>query len=240
MTAIANLPSIDSAQLPALYENAKEVLANCERIDECKDWADKAAALASYARQSEDESLQNFAMRIRARAIRRCGELLQEVKPSTGGRPSEKLVEAAPQVSRTQAANDAGMSRDQKVQALRVAAVEHEVFEASLALPKPKTVTELADIGKRPAPRPIEVSAAPAKPRPLVDLGGRAPADFTIATEGMGHVRTLAGFAERVRPNVVVRGALEHETAPLMRRATLAIAWLSELISELEADDDGR
>jgi hypothetical protein len=35
------------------------------------------AALASYAKQSEDETLMKLAMRIRARAVRRCGELLK-------------------------------------------------------------------------------------------------------------------------------------------------------------------
>jgi hypothetical protein len=36
-----------------------------------EDWADRMAALASYARQSEDEALRRFAVRIQARALRR-------------------------------------------------------------------------------------------------------------------------------------------------------------------------
>src|SRR4029453_19184853 len=56
-----------------------------------------------------------------ARAIRRCGELLRAIEPSTGGRP-EKLGGAPPQVSRSQAARDAGLSRDQKRTPLRGAA----------------------------------------------------------------------------------------------------------------------
>ena len=74
------LPSISNAQLPAAYSVAKKALAECEKIDECKDWADKAAALGSYARQSKDESLFKLATRIQARAIRRCGELLKEIE----------------------------------------------------------------------------------------------------------------------------------------------------------------
>jgi len=75
-----NLPRLTAAKLPLAYESAKEALATCERIDECKDWADKMAALASYAKQADDKSLEVAATRIRARAIRRCGELLAEAK----------------------------------------------------------------------------------------------------------------------------------------------------------------
>jgi len=56
----------------------RRALATCERIDECKDWADKAAALASYAKQADDQTLHHLATRISARAIRRAGELLQQ------------------------------------------------------------------------------------------------------------------------------------------------------------------
>ena len=44
--------------------------------------ADKAAAIASYARQSDDKTLENMAARIRARVIRRTGELLEEFQGS--------------------------------------------------------------------------------------------------------------------------------------------------------------
>lgn len=47
------LPSITPAQarLPRTYEAAREALAECQSVDECKDWADKAAWLAA-ARKS--------------------------------------------------------------------------------------------------------------------------------------------------------------------------------------------
>ena len=50
--------------------------------------------MASYARQAKDESLRKQADRIQARAIRRCGELLKQIEPDKGGRPS-KLRTAA-------------------------------------------------------------------------------------------------------------------------------------------------
>lgn len=38
----ALLPTIRDAQLPARYESAKAAIAECDRVDECKDWADKS------------------------------------------------------------------------------------------------------------------------------------------------------------------------------------------------------
>ena len=80
----AQLPAVDAARLPASYEHAKTALAECSSLDECKDWSDKAAALASYARQSKDESLTKMSQRIQARAIRRAGELLKQIMTQHG------------------------------------------------------------------------------------------------------------------------------------------------------------
>lgn len=98
-----NLPvNVRGAKLPAVYEQAKQALAECTRIDECKSWADKAQALASYAKQAKDDSLRKCADRIQARAIRRAGELLKQIEPSKGGRPAETCT-AADTSSRSQA-----------------------------------------------------------------------------------------------------------------------------------------
>lgn len=89
--ALNALPSIDDAKLPIVYERATQALAECSRIDECKEWANKAEALASYARQSKDETLRKMADRIQARAIRRCGELLKQI-PSGQGSANQYTV----------------------------------------------------------------------------------------------------------------------------------------------------
>lgn len=77
-TGTGELVPVCDAPLPIVYERATKALAECARIDECQDWANKAKALASYARQSKDDTLRKMADRIQARAIRRCGELINE------------------------------------------------------------------------------------------------------------------------------------------------------------------
>jgi len=107
--------------------------------------------------------------RIQARAIRRCGELLREIPKQLGGgdnRPTTRR-DAPPSASpRQQAARSAGLSRDQAKQAIRVANIPAHDFEEAVEADEPATVTELADRGKRPAPRP------------LVDLKGRDPQEL--------------------------------------------------------------
>ena len=84
----ANLPAIPNAAnapLPEKYQEARQALAECSEIDECKDWASKARALASYARQMDDDTLLNFAKRIQARAMRRAGKLIKEFQTGPKG-----------------------------------------------------------------------------------------------------------------------------------------------------------
>jgi hypothetical protein len=97
----STLPSVANAKLPETYERAKTALAECSSIDECQSWADKAEALASYAKMSDDDSLRKMADRIQARALRRCGELLQQVKTATGNHLKSAGGDS---LSRTQAA----------------------------------------------------------------------------------------------------------------------------------------
>lgn len=165
--------------LPAVYERARQALETCETIDECKDWSDKAAALASYARQADDETLLLTAMRIRARAIRRMGEVLEEIEPASGGdRKSEEYQagSASPLISRKDAAEAAGISPDQAKDAVRVARIPAEDFEREVEADRPATITKLAAMGTRPT-------------RPLVDLKGRDPNQFNRAMHFVAHVR---------------------------------------------------
>lgn len=149
----ALLPNTQNANLPATYEAAKMALANCNRIDECKDWSDKAQALASYARQSEDKEMETTAMRIRARAIRRCGELLKEIEKGHG--KNQNISSGIPtNVTRKEAANQAGLSKDKAVTAIRVSNVPNEIFEEQVESENPPTITNLAQQGTQPHKRP--------------------------------------------------------------------------------------
>lgn len=144
-----NLPSVANAKLPATYENAKLALSQCSAIDECKDWADKAEALASYAKQADDHSLRRMADRIQARAVRRAGELLRQIDGRPGNAKKQKEGDL-PLISQKQAATDAGLSEYQRKTAVRVANVPESDFEQQVESDAPPTVTNLAKQGTKP------------------------------------------------------------------------------------------
>ena len=140
---LANIP------LPTRYREATAALRDCDRVDECRDWANRAEALAVYARQAGDGSLLAMACRIRLRATRRCGELLQEIEAA---KPGRKLISVPPPApnseGRFKAGQTAGLSRRQTITALRLASIPGNEFEKAVERKTPPTVTALAERGR--------------------------------------------------------------------------------------------
>ena len=88
--------------------------------------------------------------KIRARAIRRAGQLLNAIAPSKGANQNIRDGDD-PKVTRKNAAQDAGMSERQQKQAQRVANVPENAFSEQLNGEKPPTISALANQGKGPA-----------------------------------------------------------------------------------------
>jgi len=213
------LPDVASARLPATYEAAKNALAECSRIDECQEWANKAEAMASYARQAKDDTLRKMADRIQARAIRRCGELLKQVEPQPGKRTDLRPEDGA--VPRSQAATDAGLTERQRKTALRVANLSADEFNAQVESDNPPTVTQLAELGKQ------------SRPQPLVDLGGIDPKDYARATEAQGTLRRFAEFCRKNEPLRIAKACKPHETAELRKFVSTIDGWLDQFVINL-------
>ena len=206
---IKGLPNIRKAQLPQVYVTAKDSLAACESLDECKGWSDQAAALASYAKQARDDALVNFAMRIKARAIRRCGELLRGIeakahRPQKGGDPPPHQSE------RAQTAREAGLSDDQRKQALRVANVQEADFEAAIEAEEPATITELAEMGKQD------------------ELRRPKPPGFREATQLLGAIRHASEDWPKIDAGLALEGMASQEVRQLTEWLDTLTAWLDE------------
>ena len=204
--------SVSDAQLPAAYEAAKQALAECESLDECKDWADKAQALASYARQAGDDTLEKQARRIRARAIRRAGQLLK----TFDARPGNAAKQSAPGdtlISQADAAAGAGMSKRQQVTAVRVATVPEPQFEEAIEGEKPPTISELASKGIKPQ---------------------SAPTGFAQATRLLGPVKRFSEFCSEHDPEFIAGGVMDYECADLRKRVANIDAWLDRLVVNLK------
>jgi hypothetical protein len=84
----------------------------------------KVEALASYAKMAEDDSVRVMAYHIQARAVCRMGELLKQFDDRW--RPAENSVVTHTNLSQRQVAEQAGISKHQQTQAVRVANVPEE------------------------------------------------------------------------------------------------------------------
>lgn len=192
-----NLPqniSVAGASLPVKYQAAQVALAECSQIDECKDWADKAAALASYARQADDHELERMAQRIRSRAIGRAGELIKQIEPQRGGdRKSDEYQSTGNHtlITREDAARDAGMSKHQQVQAVRIANIPKDEFERLVESPKPPTLSQLAALGTKPREN-------------IIDLKGRDPKEYNRALHYVADFEEAAAELEKQAHDLIL------------------------------------
>lgn len=211
----------ENARLPAIYEKAKHSLSECSRIDECKDWADKSEALASYFKQAHDQDMLKMVRRIQAYALRRCGELLEQVERGKTGPKTELRDASVPQLTRTETAAQAGLSERQRKTVLRLANVPQPEFERAVESENPPTVTQLAEQGKQ------------AKPKPLHDLEGIDPALYPRATELQGMLKDLAAFSRKHDPKALAGAFKAHEINPLKSAIAEVEAWIDRFVVNL-------
>ena len=214
----AELPDIDTARLPATYDAAKHALAECSQLDECQTWANKAEAMASYARQANDDALRIMCDRIQARAIRRCGELLREIRQGQGARDGKRQDGDDPPLTRTQAATNAGLSERQRKTALRVANIPEDEFESAIESDDPPTVTALADHGK------VEHAY----------LKGRQPSDFERATRLIGLIDDIWLRSTAINLDAAARGLDADEREHILDKIPALLEWLDILQETLE------
>ncbi len=217
----ANLPDASDARLPITYEAARTQLAECERIDECKSWADKAAALKSYAKQANDDALRKMAERIQLRAIRRCGELLKAIESQQGKLNQHTVLREGDLLkqTRTRAARKAGLSEHQQKTAMRVASVPEPDFAEAVESEEPPTIGELAEQGTQT--------------RVIDHLQGRDPEEFRMAMYVSGDLRRMAETAIRTDPEAFARGLDEDRSSAVCVHIEQIQPWLSRLLSAL-------
>lgn len=211
---------VANARLPEVYERAKVALAECERLDECSEWANQAEALASYARQADDPGLENAARRIRARAVRRCGELLKEIdgRGKNGRAPNFALT-------RQDVAAEAGLSDHQRITAIRVANVPENEFEAAVESARPPGTTLLAQMGKIARPKVEAVDTLTSE-----DLSDML--DRHRANEVVNLLLRLA--ASQCEPQRVLGRLLDDQNIDRLPKVRAALAFAHQLRSALD------
>jgi hypothetical protein len=213
---MAKLAKRQRAPLPVNYEAAQKALAECSRIDECKEWADRAAAMASYGHQSRDETMIRLAVRIKERAYRRLGILAEQVERRRGANQNIGSGTGPKVLTRKAAAEAAGISKRQLRTALQVAQIPEDTFDAIVDSENPPTLTELAEMGKNFKPNPEQSNPA-----------------FPRATKALGTVRRFAEFCEANDPREIASAVMSHEIGPTKKRVGIIDGWLDLFVSSL-------
>lgn len=159
------------------YETACRALAEARSIDEVKDIRDKAVAIAAYAKQANNRTLEADAAEIRMRATRRLGELIEEQKETIGlnrgaaaggGKNGSRGVFKTPRDLRPTLASQ-GIDKNLAKQARRLAALPEEKFQEAISNARDATqrvlssvvkVIEAGDSGRRSHQQTPSVSRA--------------------------------------------------------------------------------
>jgi hypothetical protein len=211
-------------QLPKLYEAARQAIEACANLDECKEWADKSAALRAYAVMRDDVALTSYAQRIHLRSVRQIGVLLKQIEPQQGGDRGNAATGGRPPIAetRTQAAEDAGLSEHQRKTALRVANVPEPQFTRQAESASTPTVTLLAEQGT------------------LKRTVVRDPAAF-ISQPAFGKsqhrpLATFAEFCESIDPVSLASMVKAEDCEAVRQLVTIAEQWLMRFVDNLPAD----
>lgn len=138
--------------MPVNYEAARKAIALCVEIDECKDWADKAAAIASYAKQSRDATMRDAATRIQLRAEERLGELLASIPKGTAIFSHEKNKMVPNYNGKWATARRAGVTNAQYYRATHIAAVPKKKRDKAIEASPPIRPHVLAAMSVKLAP----------------------------------------------------------------------------------------
>jgi hypothetical protein len=143
--------------------------------------------------------------------MRRAGELLKQIEPAKTGPKPEIGMGTHTQLGRQAAGEQAGMSKHQQVQAVRVANVPDADFEQQVESPIPPTITTLAQQGvqKREAPDPETW------------LKGRNPAAFNKAMHFTALVEDYAKELLKADLAIIIPNLDERQAARVRKAIAL-------------------
>jgi hypothetical protein len=133
MSAIVPLAAKEMSAVAPNWSAMRVAIAHCERVDEIKSISDKAVALRAYFAQTNDVENELGAMRVRLRAERRLGELIQAEQEAgrLAGRGQPKENSSATRLS------DLGIPHDRSARAQKLASIPEDQFEAGLGVSRP-------------------------------------------------------------------------------------------------------
>jgi hypothetical protein len=116
------------------YDQACQLLAEANNVDEVMEVRNVTKAMEYYARQAKDDQLRRDVKAIQLRATRKLGELIKKQKETVGlakgGNPN--LTGTSPSTGCNPTLAEAGISKNLSSQAQKLADIPEEEFEAGI------------------------------------------------------------------------------------------------------------
>ena len=245
---IALVPRAEKESALGVYEQMRQAIAECVRVDDVKQILDKAAAIEEYARRAGNFEPERQAAEIRIRCERRAGELLRYLTRTDhvqagkiGGSAKSSVCREGTRLPSpyNQALEANQLTRKTASKYQQLASIPPETFEAALAAPAKKPTTSgVLRAAKAVAPAPVEpvqdlsdIEITPAEMDRLVDpLVGVLTGSFFTGLGMPGH----PDFPAVAR--AIGRGG--HRRAKGVRAAIdQAIAFLTAIRTELDHNE---
>lgn len=152
----ANMPTyvrekISDAIIPVVFAEAVRAIAACRSIDEGKYWADKADALAAWAKIYKNDDAAAESRRLKAHAFRRMSkiaeDLASQVQVSLRAKGGGKLPHGG-QRGPAQTLRAAGFSTSEVMRIRRVGNIPDERFSKLMAQKTPPGIQRMSQEGR--------------------------------------------------------------------------------------------
>lgn len=187
------------------YDSMIRAIAECRAVDEVKDIRDKALAMERYAQQAMNVEAERQANEIRLRAEVRFGVLSAELE-TAAGRPAKNSSHGVTNLTKEQALDRVGVTKQQASRWERLAKVPAEQFEQAIAGDaKPTTNGILRDHGMT-------------KQRTVADSG---------ALWLWGRMRELREFCEANDAVAIASASPESERKAIADAVDIVVEWFS-------------
>lgn len=266
-TPVAQLPvPIAPSGFPVSYEEAKLAITRCESPIECRSMADKAAAMAIFARLRDDTELHNRAVRLQAWAERQWGKLDRELYPDRREQNLKQNQGPSRNVARDNSVGKRppapdGTSERRRIISRRLASVPEDQFTEHVEGPEPniRQLAELGTIKRLPTERvsnipdrDFEAALAGSHPPTITEMvppgtvtrpqtyvpDNIEPAPMGQATKAQTLLREFAAFCGTTDPAAVARACAVLDTDVLRAYVETACSWLHWFVVSLPAADE--